>query len=106
MALFWLLGFRMFRGRARIPRFAWIPVAIFGCLELVYLAFSWDYGLRHQGLAHTVTVSLLTVGIFATSVVVLVVAQRRPSFTMTFAGCWLFCFWLGWFAFPYLGELV
>lgn len=102
--LFWAWSFHLFRGATRLPVKSaflfWVLVA----LTLLYFAFSWSYGVVWQGYLHVFVV----VGFNLVSIYILWRflrnAKIQTSFRHNLIFHWALFAWLGWLAFPYLGE--
>lgn len=78
---------------------------LFSLLSAVYLIGSWPYGLRWQGLSHTLIVTSINV-IGVSLVLALAWAGfRRKSRQLSVAAYFGAFAMLSWCAFPYLGEL-
>jgi hypothetical protein len=75
-------------------------------LSVIFLFVSYDYGVQYQGLHHTLFMYLFN-GIFICSLITAYIANnRKPSMNNSLVfRVLLFC-WLGWCAFPWLGELI
>ena len=105
-SLFWVSGRGLFRGDSNIPRWLLWASLVIGVLHVDFFFESWNYGLKYQGLAHTVAVSVENAVLFGAIVTVYVIGRRNPSFGRNLLCRWLFFFWLVWCAFPFLGELI
>jgi hypothetical protein len=80
--------------------------ALLVSLSVIFLFVSYDYGVQYQGLHHTLFMYLFN-GIFIFSLIATLIANNRePSINKSLVfRVLLFC-WLGWCAFPWLGELM
>jgi hypothetical protein len=89
-----------------VPLRSKILFGITAALSVLHLAAGASYGVQYQGLIHTAWVSVVGVTSIAGLAALLLVARRSPS-TWRFSAfhIGLFC-WLGWVAFPWLGELI
>ena len=75
-------------------------------LSLIFLFVSYDYGIQYQGLKHTLFMYLFN-GIYIVSLIAAYIANnRKPSLNNSLVFRILFFCWLGWCAFPWLGELI
>lgn len=96
----------LFSGDARVSRRSY---ALFGtavALSVVWFVIGWGYGVEYQGARYTYAVGIVNVfWIAALGIVLLRQWKREPSYTVSLALHWLLFAWLGWYAFPYLGEL-
>jgi len=102
--LFWAWSFHLFRGETKLPLRSVILFWVLVALTLLYFVISWRYGVVLQGYLHVFTV----VGLNLTFIYVLWrflnSAKREPSFRHNLFFHWALFAWLGWLAFPYLGE--
>jgi hypothetical protein len=75
-------------------------------LSIMFLFVAYDYGVKYQGLNHILFMYLFN-GIFICSLIAAYIANnRKPSINNALVfRVLLFC-WLGWCAFPWLGELI
>ena len=96
----------LFCGRDMVPRRSYVLLIVLTILSTVDFAGGWHYGLKYQGANYTFwvcaanTAWLLVLGfLFARS------WRRPPSFMNNVVVHWLLFAWLGWYAFPWLGEL-
>jgi hypothetical protein len=80
--------------------------ALLVSLSVIFLIVSYDYGVQYQSLHHTLFMYLFN-GIFICSLIAAYIANnRKPSINNSLVfRVLLFC-WLGWCAFPWLGELM
>ena len=80
-------------------------LAVAAFLSIIWFVFGWKLGLRYQGSACTYWVCAIN----AVWIVILAVSIARCKKTNSFASKLIFHWFLfaglGWFAFPYLGEL-
>lgn len=90
----------------KISRFLTGISALLVLLSVIFLFVSYDYGVQYQGLHHTLFMYLFN-GISICSLIATYNANnRKPSINNFLAfKVLLFC-WLGWCAFPWLGELI
>lgn len=97
---------QLFRGTGKIPKRSYISFVLLTVLSAIYLALSWKWGLRYQGPQHTAIVCSINVAWLG----LLGLAFRRglkadTNFQTSLLLHWMFFAWLGWYAFPWLGEL-
>jgi len=95
----------LWKRRTGIPARTIVLLALLTILAVVDGKFEWSYGLRYQGAHHTIAIYVINavwLGILWWAVVRFV---RGPSFIGNVLLHWLPFAWLGWYAFPYLGEL-
>ena len=80
-------------------------LGVLSALTIVYFFFVWEDGLRYQGVEYTKTIVGINT-LFLTGLWYAVIhACRRPSYRAILLTHWLLFVWLGWCAFPFLGEL-
>ncbi len=99
----WMPG--IFSGKREVPVRSLIMLAALTGLSAWYFRLGWNDGLTYQGANFTRGVCLVNVVWLAVLWIVLVYAYRKPSFNLTLLAHWLLFAWIGWYAFPYLGEL-
>lgn len=95
----------LFQGNADIPRRSWILLAVLTILTAVYFVGSWRYGLEYQGKRFTYGICALNAGWLVLLWTTFMWRGNKPSFVKNLILHWLLFTWLGWYAFPYLGEL-
>lgn len=79
-------------------------VAIVGVLAAVWFAYGWKYGLRFQGAGYVWCFAGLNLLVFLALLYAggdFLDAPRGAAGLALHLGLWA---WVGWFAFPYLGE--
>ena len=101
---FWAAELGLLRCDGRTPRWFVIVFLVVGLLHLGWLALAWDYGMRWQGPAHTITVSVASVGGHLLALAWLLISRRKASPALHLLGRWSAWLWLTWLSFPYLGE--
>jgi hypothetical protein len=73
--------------------------------SVIWAMTAWEYGIRSQGASYTRLVLALN-ALWATLLTALGVWGRvLPQFWKSYLFHWLLFAWLGWYAFPFLGEL-
>jgi hypothetical protein len=88
-----------------------IPVRSIVLLFLVTLftflsfLFGWKYGVKYQGLIHTVALVIINCLLSVTSSVILAFHSKSPSYVSSFSFHGTLFLWLAWFAVPVLGDL-
>lgn len=102
---FWTLGWKLFRGETRVGWWATSLISLVALLNAVYLVQGWSYGIDWQGPLHAWIVALVSLAFYVLLGGIAVRVHRRPSFGAAFSFYWLTFLWLGWYSFPYLGEL-
>jgi hypothetical protein len=96
----------LFRGSDTMPKRSYALFAIATVLSVIWFIGSWKYGLQYQGPTYTHLICALNVVWLAGLGVFLFLRRKSdPSFASNLAFHLLFFAWLGWYAFPYLGEL-
>jgi len=104
-ALFLLWNPGLFRGQSRLPKRSLVLLTVLTVLSILFFVASWNYGIKYQGPQFTYGTCVVNVGWLLVLWVVFVQAWRKPAFAKNLLAHWLFFAWLGWYAFPYLGEL-
>jgi len=74
-------------------------------LSFLYFALGWAYGVRFQGVSHTLAVGVINLLFLLVLWGWWLAIERRTSKTAALGFATLLHCWLFWFAFPYLGEL-
>jgi hypothetical protein len=95
----------LFRRQAQVPKRTLVLLAAMPVLTAGYFVGNWKYGLDYQGRQYVYAICAIN-GIWLV-VLWMIVAGRshRISFRGNLLLHWLLFAWLGWYAFPYLGEL-
>ncbi len=88
-----------------IPKRTIVLLSLLTVLTVVYFVAGWSDGIRYQGLRHTKVVCIISVAWLVALWLVVVRCWSQPSVTGNLILHWLLFAWLGWYAFPYLGEL-
>jgi hypothetical protein len=101
---FWAWGIHLFRGSPKVPSRSQVLFWLLAVLTAVYFAVSWEYGLKWQGNFHLITVVTLNAVALLLLWALLFGAKAVPTFNRNLAFHWALVAWLGWFAFPWLGE--
>jgi hypothetical protein len=99
----WMPG--IFRGKREVPIRSLVLLAALSGLTAWYFKAGWNDGLTYQGAKFTHGVCLVNVVWLAVLWIVFIYAYRKPSFNVALLAHWLLFAWIGWYAFPYLGEL-
>jgi len=105
VVIFFLWNPRLSQGETRVPKRSYVLLAVAAFLSIIWFVFGWKLGLQYQGPTYTHWVFAINVAWIAILAVSIVRCQRANSFASNLIFHWLFFAWLGWFAFPYLGEL-
>jgi hypothetical protein len=80
-------------------------VGLLSALTIVDFALEWKYGLQYRGARHTIVLYAINLLWLVALWGAIVRARRRPGFAANLLAHWILFAWLGWYAFPYLGEL-
>jgi hypothetical protein len=104
--LFFMWNPGLFRGQERVPTRTLILLAAMPLLTAIYFLESWNYGLQYQGRWFTFVTCIVNVVWLAALWMIAAGRRRRNSFAGNLLLHWLLFAWLGWYAFPYLGELL
>jgi len=103
---FMLWSLPLLKGQQQIPKRTKISVIVLGLPSLYLLVANWSNGVAYQGKVHTITMYIFNVIIWASLLAINFRNAKQPSYNSNFAFHWLFFAWLGWVAFPWLGELI
>jgi len=95
----------LIRAATILPRRSLALLAVVGIFNVWYAFESWPFGLKYQGLTHTLRVTAFGAAMLVVLIVLGIWARRAPSFAKNFAFHTLLFGWLAWGAFPFLGEL-
>ena len=106
MLLFFLWNPRLIaRRESNQPKRTIGLVGLLTALTIVDFVAEWRYGVRYQGMHHTVAVAAINGMWLACLWLGIIRAWRQPSFWANLFSHWILFAWLAWYAFPYLGEL-
>ncbi len=94
----------LFRGQVKIPMRSRALFALTAFLTVIWFVIGWKYGRIYQGPLLYVFCVLNALWLLALWLV-LSYSGRRSSFVCNLLFHWLLFAWLGWFAFPWLGEM-
>jgi hypothetical protein len=96
----------LFRGEGKLPnRSCWLLfIAI--VLSVIWFLVGWKDGLHYQGFRYVLAVAIANV-VWIGILIAMFTRYRRheSSFIANLVFHWILFAWLGWYAFPYLGEL-
>lgn len=96
----------LFRGEAKVPKRSYVLFLIATVLSVVYFIASWKWGVQYQGVRYTQAVCALNAAWISLLGVAFARARKGTrSFEFSLFLHWMLFAWLGWYAFPYLGEL-
>jgi hypothetical protein len=104
-ALFFAWNPQFFRAIGKVPRRSLGLLALATALTIWWFVDGWGYGVKYQGLRHTYAMAVLNAAWLVLLWLTLFRASRIQSFRQGLLFHWLLFAWLGWYAFPYLGEL-
>ena len=93
------------RQQSNMPKRTVGLVGLLSILTIVDFVLEWKYGLQYQSTHHTIAIYTINVLWLAALWCAVIRAWRRPSFWANLLSHWVLFVWLGWYAFPYLGEL-
>jgi cytochrome bd-type quinol oxidase subunit 2 len=97
----------LFRGDTIVPRRTYFLLAILFVLNLVWIVCGWRLGVQYEGVEYMRAVCFVSL-IWATFLVYYLARTKRrgSTFAANLFLHWALFAWLGWYAFPYLGELL
>lgn len=105
LLLFFAWNPRLCGGQMQVPKQSLMLLMIATPLSVMWFVGSWKYGLEYQGAQYTHAISVMNGVWLAALWITLASLWHRESFTGNLLFHWLLFAWLGWYAFPYLGEL-
>ena len=103
--LFLAWSHQLLRGDFNVPRRSVGLLSVLTILTPVHFVMGWSYGIRWDGLAYVLGVTLLNGGILLILWLWFHRARVQPSFQASLSFHGLLFGWLAWCAFPNLGEL-
>ena len=103
--LFWLWSPQLFKGALAVPRRSAVLLGVLTALTPLHFFVGWEYGVRYDGRGYVNGVALLNAAMLVLLWIRLVKARSQPSFNANLVFHGLLFGWLGWCAFPNLGEL-
>jgi hypothetical protein len=96
----------LFQRSSTIPKRTYALFVSAAVMSVIWFVGGWKYGLQYQGPTYTHYICALNIAWIAGLAVLLFLGRKRdPSFASNLVFHLLFFAWLGWCAFPYLGEL-
>ncbi len=104
-ALFFLWCPGLFRGQTKVPNRSVVFFGILTVLTGIFFIGSWSYGLQYQGAAFTYGTCAANIAWIILLWSVFIWARGKQTFHANLLVHFLLFAWLGWYAFPYLGEL-
>jgi hypothetical protein len=103
--LFFLWNPALLNGQSRTPKRTIVLALLLSALTLVEFTFDWNYGVKYQGLHHTVSMLIINLVWLALLSLSTIRSSQQHSFVRNLLSHWILFAWLSWYAFPYLGEL-
>jgi hypothetical protein len=103
--IFFLWCPKLFQGQEKIPTRSFIFLGVLTVLTAIWFISSWSYGLQYQGPAFTYGTCAVNIGWIILLWSVFTWARGNGRFHANLLAHFLLFAWLGWYAFPYLGEL-
>ena len=100
VAGFLLWNPQLFRSSAQVPLRSRIGIALLTALDAVFLGIAWEFGVKYQGMEHTVFIAAVNCAAGAVCWAALLNARRRPSFESSLAFHACSAVWAFWLAFP------
>lgn len=104
-ALFFLWCPKLFQGQERPPNRSLIFLGILTALTGIFFIDNWSYGVQYQGAVFTYGICAANTAWIILLWSVFIWARNKSSFHANLLAHFLLFAWLGWYAFPYLGEL-
>jgi hypothetical protein len=105
-AVFVIWSFPLLNLRPRLPLRSIVLFVVLVILSLVFHVGSWPYGIKYQGLHHTVLLVTFNIAAVLLLVGVLLRGRRYPGPYTNLSFHILLFGWVAWCAFPWLGELL
>lgn len=102
--VFWLTGIELIQNKEPESNLRFVLTIGLGLLSLAWFAFGLNDGLMRYGPVFPLGTAIQSVILFALILTLVRLGYRKRSDPMIFASHWLTIFWLGWVAFPWLGE--
>ena len=103
--LFFLWNRGLLHQQAIVPKRTVAAAVLLSSLTVAYFAFAWNDGVAFQGARYTLIIFIINLAWLALLWFFIIRCWRQPSFTTNLVLHWLLFAWMGWYAFPYLGEL-
>jgi len=105
--LFCLWNRQLFRGEVKVPKRSHVLLTSLAVLTAIDFVVSWKWALHYQGLKFTVAVCSVNIAWLAFLAIAFARSRRgTTSFATSLLLHWMLFAWLGWYAFPWLGELI
>ena len=102
---FFLWNPGLLNGETQVPARSHYLLAAAALLNLVWFLVGWGDGLHYQGVPYTHAVLAINVAWVVVLTASMLISRKKNSFASNLIFHWFLFAWLGWFAFPYLGEL-
>jgi hypothetical protein len=103
--IFFLWNPGLSHGETQVPKRSQVLLAGAALLNVIWFVIGWKDGLYYQGSTYTHAVCAINAAWIAILAASIVFCRKKNSFAANLIFHWLLFAWLGWFAFPYLGEL-
>lgn len=104
-ALFFLWCPKLFQGQDKVPNRSIVLLGILTVLTGIFFIASWSDGMRYQNAAFTYGTCAANIGWIILLWSVFIWARGKGYFQANLLTHFLLFAWIGWSAFPYLGEL-
>jgi len=104
--LFFAWNPSLFRGSSTIPKRTYVLLVIAAVISVIWFIAGWKDGLQYQGPTYMHYICVLNIAwLVGLGAFLLLRRKSDSSFASNLVFHLLFFAWLGWYAFPYLGEL-
>ena len=103
--LFFLWNPGVLRGRSHLPKRTIAAAGLLSALTAFYFVSVKDFYLQDRGARYSLVLIIVNLAWLALLWSCIVRGLRRPSFGANLLTHWILFAWLGWYAFPWLGEL-
>jgi len=90
----------------RITNVFKIVVFVIMLISTIFLLTGWRYGIQYQGYRHTIAMYIFNAMFITILFILNRINKIKSSYISNFLFQWIFFSWLGWSAFPWLGELI
>jgi len=102
--IFWTR--KLYINEGKVPWRSVIFFPIMMLLSIVFLATSWEYGLKYQGKIHTLAMYGCNLLFWVMMIFLYLINRKKQKFIFNFFFHLVSFIWLAWVAFPWLGELL
>ncbi len=104
--LYILWCFHLLRDCKAIPKRSLVCSSILIFLSAYQLTVSWTYGIKYQGMVHTIVMYIFNIIFWIALFIMFRANRKKPSYATNYMFHWIFFAWFCWVAFPWLGELL